>query len=201
MKKPMLMFAILALGLSQARGQAFMDPMKAMFIPSPYIDYSGYTSTDPAIIANAYKNNLATLARFDFNQFPRGIKGLKPVGTYEGIPVYNDMPVYSEVDGAFIAMIQWPGLDYRLPGPPRWVLFPAKGKKREKQIEKLRAEYEQALLAQQQYAFEHYEEWESEKAATDAAAAVSHAKAKAAAEATRQKIEDSNIRRRVPHYR
>ncbi len=165
------------------------DPMETMFMPMPGMDYSGFLSTDPAVISAAAAHNASQVPEMDFSQLPRGIHGLKPVGySNDGRPIFNDMPVYSEVKGAFIAPVYIPGPDPLLPSLPVWVEFPAKGKKRKAVIAQIAKEFQEAHVRQIAYSISpeaQAKRIESEKARNEA-----WAKEKAIADAEHQRQMD-----------
>jgi len=87
--------------------------------------------------------------KYDFSQTPRGVRGLKPIGrAQDGKPVFDDMPVYEEVPGAFIATICYPGPDPRLPSLSHQVAVPAKGKSRDAFRKKIESDFQQCQLGQ-----------------------------------------------------
>lgn len=124
-----LMMFLAPLGMyAQFYGCGF-DPSKMMYIP---------LTIDP------------TRARLD--QFPVGWSGIKPVGqTEDGTPVFDRMPVYEEIDGAFIALVEFPNTaNPYFPGLPRAWHFPAKGRAREKCCRQLKQEMDNAFAQQRQ---------------------------------------------------
>jgi hypothetical protein len=89
---------------------------------------------------------------FDRSQTPAGFRGVQPVGYMpDGRPVFDRMPVYDEVDCAFVAHIFLPGPDPRFPGMPTALEVPPKGAARNRFIREQKKLHADMLVQQRMY--------------------------------------------------